>query len=459
MLVPEIRFAITDDDVRIAYQDFGSGPTVLYVLPFFSHLEVQWEQPLISRVYERMGRYLRVLLVENRGTGLSDRTEALPTLEDRMLDIEAVVNSANLDELSLLGPFAGAQMCVAYAARHPVRVEHLVLANPRVGRSLKDQADALKTDAPGPLAYTFQTEKRMMSTAARLGSGLKQSDLETIGSHSPSALDHPEYLRWLPRYERMWGSRESVRRQAESIGPLDIADIAPMVRTPTLITHTADNGILHVGYGRLLNQLLPNSKIIEFPGRDHFYWLGSNWHEIVDAQIEFIAGVTVEAPAERHFAVVMFTDIVSSTETSVAAGDSRWGRVLEQHESVTREVVGRHGGRVVKDTGDGFLCTLSSPSSAVDAAIALRRALSEIGIAIRVGLHAGEIESRGNDVAGAAVNVAARVVEVAEDDEIFTTASMSDLLLGSDHRFADAGEHDLKGFDRSWRLFRVVPTT
>lgn len=456
MQVPDIRFTIADDDVRIAYQDFGSGPTVVYVLPFFSHLEVQWEQPLIYRVYERMAKYLRVLLIENRGTGLSDAPEGLPTLEDRLLDIEAVVTSANLDGFSLLGPFAGAQMCVAYAARHPERVEHLVLANPRVGRSVKKEADALKTDAPGPLAYTFQTERKMLSTAAKLGSGLTESDLATIANHSPSALEHPEYLRWLPRYERMWGSRASVRRQAESIGPLDIAEIAPKVDTPTLITHTTDCGIIHVGYGRLLDHLLPNSHLIEFEGKDHFYWLGSNWHEIIDAQIEFIGGVSVETPAARHFAVVMFTDIVSSTEASIAAGDSQWSRVLAQHDAATTEIVRRHGGAVVKSTGDGFLCTFPSPSPAVEAAIELRQALSEIGVRIRVGLHAGEVETRANDISGAAVNLAARVVEAAADDEIYITASLRDLLLGSEHQFTDAGQHQLKGFGPSWRLFRVA---
>lgn len=456
MGVPEIRYATADDDVRIAYQDFGSGPALIYVLPFFSHIEGQWEQPLISRVFERMANYLRVLLLENRGTGLSDSTHHLPTLDERVLDIEAVARAANVDRFSLFGPFAGAQMCVAYAAKHPERVERLVLANPRVGRSLKQQADALKPDAPGPLAYSFLTDQRMLETAARLGSGLTDSDLRTIASHSPTALKHGDYLRWLPRYERMWGAREAVRRQTESIGPLDIADIAPTVETPTLITHTIDNGVIHVGYGRLLHHLMPNSKLLEFPGGDQFYWLAPNWHEIVDAQIEFIAGIPVEAPADRGFAVVMFTDIVSSTKTSIERGDTRWRVLLDAHDRITRAVVLEHRGETIKSTGDGFLCTFKSPTPAVAAAVELHEGLAEIGLRIRVGLHAGEIEVRADDISGAVVNLAARVVESIPGDDILTTGALRDLLMGSEHRFEDVGLHQLKGFEGSWRLFRVA---
>lgn len=456
MTIPEIRYAMADDGVRIAYQELGSGPPVIFVLPFFSHIEVQWEQPLITRMFDRMADYLGVVLLENRGSGLSDSTDHLPTLEDRVRDIEAVATAVNIDRFSLLGPFAGAQMCVTYAAKHPEQVDSLVLANPRVGRSVKESADLLEPDAPGPVAYTYQTQREMEEAAARLGSGLTEADLDRISNHSPSALAHPEYLRWLPRYERMWGSRESVRRQAESIGPLDIADIAPYVQTPTLITHIIDSGIIHAGYGRLLNRLMPNSKLMEFEGRDHFYWLGHNWREVIDAQIEFIAGAPVDTPMERRFAVVLFTDIVSSTRESIAVGDRGWREQLDAHDRTAQRVVSNHAGTLIKSTGDGLLAIFDTPTQAVVATAEVRHDLSRLGIRIRAGLHAGEVEIRGGDISGAVVNLAARVEQEAEDDDIYVTKAVRDMLLGSDHRFASVGEHSLKGFDEPWHLYRFV---
>lgn len=201
--------------------------------------------------------------------------------------------------------------------------------------------------------------------------------------------------------------------------------------------------------------MMPNSTLREFQGRDHFYWLAPNWHEIVDAQISFIAGIEVDAP-ERRFAVVMFTDIVESTESSMSAGDARWRQLLDEHDRASRDVVIRHAGTIIKNTGDGILCTFNSPSLAVSAALDLRSELGEIGLRIRVGLHAGEVEDRGDDVSGAVVNPAARVEESGSADEILLTASMRDILLGSTHSFEDAGLRELKGFDGSWHLYRVL---
>lgn len=455
MQVPEVHYATTADDVRIAYQVFGEGPTTVYVGPFFNHLEVQWEQPVIARVYERMAPYLNVILIENRGTGLSDRIDASPTLRSRTMDIEAVVDALGLDQVSLIGMFAGGQMCIDFAVRHPDAVDRLVIANARVGRKLKAEADALKPDAPGPLAYGTQYEGKMIETARRLGSELTEDDLTALAAHSPSAFNHPEYVQWLPRYERMWGDREMIRRQAESIAPLEISDIAQSVKAPTLLTHTADNGVLHVGYGRLLSQLIPGSTLLEFPGRDHHYWLAPNWREIIDAHIRFVGRSEIHAPVDRRFAVVMFTDIVDSTRTSMLEGDVRWRETLDIHDSVARRIVGRNGGTMVKMTGDGVLATFESPSNALRAATELERELRAVGIPIRAGLHAGEVEIRDEDISGSVVNLAARVMDAAGSGDVVTTGSMRELMLGSAFEFEPLGARSLKGFEGEWHLHRV----
>lgn len=453
---PEVHYAYTSDGVRVAFQVVGQGPPTVYTLPFFNHLEGMWEQPLITRVFERMAPYLRLILLESRGTGLSDRFETPPTLEERTSDIEAVVGAVDAETVNLIGLFAGAQPCVDYAVRHPEEVDRLVLVNSRVGRSVKEAADALKPDAPGPLAYSYLSEQRMIETSERLGSGLSASDISNMAAHSPSALDHPEFMRWWPRYERLWGPRESVKRQAESIGPLDIADIAHTVTVPTLITHNTDNGVIHAGYGRLLHQMIPGSTLMEFAGRDQFYWLAPNWSDIVDSHVRFLTGIEVADAVDRHFAVVMFTDIVDSTRQSMIAGDAEWHRRLDHHDQTSRRIIERHRGSVVKSTGDGVLAVFASPSAAITAATELRAALSSIGISIRAGLHAGEIDVRGDDVAGAVVNLAARVTETAGESDIVTSASLRDALLGSSYHFEPFGSHELAGFDGTWALHLVV---
>jgi class 3 adenylate cyclase len=454
--VPEVHYVTTEDDVRIAYQVFGEGPPVVYVGPFFNHLEVQWEQPVIARVYERMAPYLRVVLIENRGTGLSDRIDHTPTLTERTMDIEAVVDSVGLDRMSLIGMFAGGQMCVDFAVRHPEAVERLVVANARVGRKLKTQADALKPDAPGPLAYGTQYEEKMIETARHLGTELTEEDLAALAAHSPSAFNHPAYVQWLPRFERMWGDREMIRRQAESIAPLEVSDIAPRVVVPTLLTHTTENGVIHVGYGRLLNQLIPNSTLLEFDGRDQHYWLAPNWREIVDAHIRFIRRSEIQVPIDRRFAVVMFTDIVDSTQSSMSAGDVRWREMLDIHDAVAQRVVGRNSGTMVKLTVDGVLATFESPSSALRAATELERELGTVGIPIRAGLHAGEVEVREDDISGSVVNLAARVMDAAHSGEVATTSSLRDLMLGSGFEFEPIGVRTLKGFAGEWHLYHVA---
>ena len=253
----------------------------------------------------------------------------------------------------------------------------------------------------------------------------------------------------------MWGDREMVRRQAESIAPLEVSDIASQVEAPTLLTHTADNGILHVGYARLLSQLIPNATLLEFDGRDQHYWLAPNWREIVDAHISFIRRSEIQMPVDRRFAVVLFTDIVDSTRSSMSAGDVRWRDLLDIHDLVANRVVDRNSGRMVKMTGDGVLATFESPSNALSAATEMKRELGVAGIPIRAGLHAGEIEIRGDDISGSVVNLAARVLDAADDGQVATTGSMRDLMLGSLFEFEAIGSHALKGFDGRWQLYAV----
>ena len=441
---------MTEDDVRIAYQEFGGGPPTVYVPSLFTHLEGQWEHELVRRLFDRMAANLRVLTFDHRGAGMSDGYEVSPTLSERALDIQSVLDAARIERANLIGFEGGAQVAVAFAASRPERVERLVVVNARVGRSAAEKADELNPGADEPLLMTMAESH--LARADTHGTELGE-DVTLI---SPSAAKYPDYLRWLVRARRLFGPRDAYKRQVASIINLDIADVAPLVRAPTLITHTAGNRLFHVGYARLLAELIPDAALVEIEGDDQDYLLADNWSDIVDAHIRFITGADVQPPVQRRFAVVLFTDLVGSTQSSMASGDEHWHRQLDTHDRISREVVSRTRGSIIKHTGDGQLATFDAPSQAIDAAKLMHDRLTEAGMIIRAGIHAGEVEIRGHDISGAVVNLAARVQETAEDGRIRTTAAIKDLLIGSDFRFEAVGSHDLQGFDEPWTLYRVT---
>jgi class 3 adenylate cyclase len=227
--------------------------------------------------------------------------------------------------------------------------------------------------------------------------------------------------------------------------------------TRTLVLHVQGDRVLPAAGGRLLADLIPDAEYVEVGGEDHFAWIMPTWREIDDTLIEFATGTSVQRTSTRRFATVMFTDIVGSTRQSAERGDTAWRALLDSHDRIARGLVDEHGGRVVKSTGDGLLLTFDTPSQAVAYGVSLREALTGIGIAIRAGVHAGEIEVHDDgDVSGIAVNLAARVEQRAADGEFWASSTVRDMMLGGSTPFTDAGEHQLKGIDGTWRLFSVA---
>jgi class 3 adenylate cyclase len=238
---------------------------------------------------------------------------------------------------------------------------------------------------------------------------------------------------------------------------LDAGDSPERITTRTLIMHVAGDRVLPVAGGRLLAELIPDAEYVEVPGEDHFAWIMPNWRELNDVLIEFATGTKVSRATTRTFATVVFTDIVGSTRQSAERGDAEWRAVLDSHDRIARGLIDDAGGRVVKSTGDGLLVTFDTPSQGVECAISLRDALAGIGIDIRSGVHAGEIEVHDDgDISGIAVNLAARVEQAAGDGEIWASSTVRDMMLGGSTSFAEAGDHTLKGIDGTWRLFSVA---
>ena len=245
-------------------------------------------------------------------------------------------------------------------------------------------------------------------------------------------------------------------RQLDSVIGIDAGDAPERMVCRTLVMHVRGDRVLPVSGGRLLADVVPGAEYHEIEGEDHFSWIMPNWRDMTDHMIEFALGVQPGRETKREFQAVVFSDIVGSTKRSAAIGDLRWRETLDSHDRITRKLVAEHGGRAVESTGDGLLAVFPMPSDAVAYAISMREALSGIGIDIRVGIHAGEIESHDDGrVSGIAVNLAARVEQQAADGAVWASSTVRDMTLGGSTRYEDMGEHALKGIQGAWRLYAV----
>jgi len=235
----------------------------------------------------------------------------------------------------------------------------------------------------------------------------------------------------------------------------DVRDVLPSIRVPTLVLHKSDDIPIRIENGRYLSEHIGGARFVELAGADHFFWIGDT-DEFLGEVEEFLTGRRSVHERDRVLATVLFTDIVGSTERATHLGDAAWGRVLDQHDRLTRREVDRWRGRVIKSTGDGAVATFDGPARAIRCAAALRQALRDEQVTIRAGLHTGEIELRADDIAGIGVHIAARVEALAGSDEVLVTKTVTDLVAGSGITFADRGLHDLKGVSGGWQLFAVA---
>jgi class 3 adenylate cyclase len=236
----------------------------------------------------------------------------------------------------------------------------------------------------------------------------------------------------------------------------DASDALPLIAAPTLVVHNAGDNILPVAGAREAARAIPHARLVELPYDVHCDWAGNSIHAAIDVIEPFLAGqITPPVRTQRQLATVLFTDIVDSTGETRRRGDERWQRLLDELDAVTARAAADQSGRVVKSTGDGALCVFDGPGRAVTAALAVTRAAAARGIALRSGVHCGEVELRDNDLGGIAVHLAARIQEAAAPGEIVVSRTIVDLTFGSDLRFSERGAVTLRGFDQPWELFAV----
>ncbi len=447
--IPEIRYA-RSGDLNIAYQRFGSGPDVVIIPGMVSNVELAWEHEVYRRVREHNGRSVRCLEFDKRGMASSDRFEQIPTLEQRIDDILAVMDAEGLARAHILGLSEGGIMGQLFAALHPERVDRLVLVNSMIGFSALGDLRRQEDDPPMRQAEVFGRFQRMIA-----GWGREPEHL--VDLFAPSRNEDPAFIRWVGRFQRQTCSRADIQRQFESVLGLDANDRLGDIRAPTLVLNVTGDRAIPPAFGRYLAERIPGARYAQFPGEDHFCWVMPNWRELMDCWIEFVTGRAPVARSERRFATVLFTDIVDSTARSGEVGDAAWREMLDRHDRIAWQAAGRHAGTLVKNTGDGLLMTFGAPSQAVACATELTRALEDIGLRIRAGLHAGEVVVREDgDVTGLAVNLAARVQQAAVGGALWVSSTVRDLLLGGEWSFTERGEHQLKGIDGAWRLYELA---
>jgi class 3 adenylate cyclase len=434
---------VRSGDADIAYQVIGEAPRdVVLIYDWGNHLEEVGGHPRFADFIGSFAHYARVLWFDMRGIGMSGRvTEGISPIESWMGDLLAVMDAARSERATLVAQGQAAQMAVMAAATHPERVASLVLIN---GFARFARAE----DYPAGMPPHIQ-EVYLANVESLWGTGALASFV------GPSIVDQPGVVEWWARVERYGATPGLARARAESIMELDVRDLLPLVDVPTLVIHNRGNDYVRVAHGRYLAEHIRGATLVERNSADH--WPLSE-PDLVGAIEEFVTGErpTVHEP-DRVLATVLFMDVVNSTEQASSLGDRNWGNMLDVFEGIVEEGLGRYGGALSNTAGDGILATFDGPARAIRCAWDVRDRLERNGLEVRSGLHAGEVTKRGDDVAGIAVHIGARVSALAEPGEVLVTRTVRDLVSGSGISFAERGVHALKGVPDSWALYAATP--
>lgn len=450
--IPETHYAKTEDGLHLAYQSFGQGPSVVFIPPLVSNVEIAWELEIYRQALEYIARSIRIVQFDKRGIGGSDRFDEIPTLEQRIGDIAAVMDAAELESATVLGASEGGLMAQLFTARHPERVDRLVTVNSVLGRSQYSEAGAFWREgdpAPGSFEAKRRQFDQLMVTWGTDGKYF-------VEMFNPSRSGNEGYEQGAARFQRQCGSPADMRRQTESLFGIEGVD-HDEIRCPTLVQVATGDRVIPSFASRWLASRIDGATLHEVDSADHAVWTGDQWRVFADRMLEFVLGSSVTVTTTRRFATILFTDLVDSTARTASAGDKEWHEIRASHDRVARKVVEGAGGTVVKSTGDGVLATFDVPSAALSAAVALRGELVGLGLPIRAGIHAGEVEVLDDgDVSGVAVNLASRIEGAADDGEILVSSTVRDLSMGSGWTFTERGDFALKGFDGAWRLYALA---
>ena len=430
-----VRYAGKAAGRRVAYRVAGAGePVVLQIGGSASHQDLLWEQPDFRRLWAGIADGARVITLDRRGTGLSDALPADAKIGDHVDDVLAVLDEVGVANASLFAASEAARAAIATAARHPERVDRLVL--------FSGSASGAALDSEAMAAVRGFIEEHW-------GEG------RLVTMWAPSRAADERYVAWAGPYERGCSRPADAARLLEFALTTDVTQELADVRAPTLVMHRRDDAVMPIAGGRAIAAGIPGASFVELPGTDTLAFT-EDLDTVRGLMVRFLLGDAFAERPTRAFLTVLFTDIVGSTALAARLGDRRWGELLADWDAAARAVVDRHDGTWIKSTGDGALVTFGSPDQALAAAADLARASRAVGCEVRTGVHTGPCEQRPDgDVGGLAVHVAARVAALANGGEILTSRTVQDLVLGSELVFAERGEHELKGVPGSWRVFAL----
>jgi len=444
----EVAGYATSDGAYIAYEVLGTGPRdLIIVMDGFVPIDTMNDEPRMAHCMARLNSFARLIRFDRRGVGLSDPVSpsSPPTLEQWVADAIAVLDAAGSERAVVLAAAEMSPVGLLIAAMHPDRVEALVVVN-AYARALAD------TDYPEGVSAEVIAELIRSSTDTTPAEDAE----DFVFLAAPSAAHDPNFRRWWQETGRRGASPATARALLKVELESDVRAVLSTIQAPTLVAHMRDEAFVPMALGRYVADHIVGARWLEVAGADDYWW-GSDASDLVLDEIEeFITGTPSASPTNRVLSTVLFTDIVSSTERAHELGDHRWRDVLNSHDQSVRRQLTRFRGREVNTTGDGFVATFDGPARAVACACAIRDAARQLGLEVRSGVHTGEVELRGDDIAGIAVHIAARVASAAEPSTIRVSRTVTDLVIGSGIQFRDCGEHTLKGVPGTWALYEVV---
>lgn len=439
-----VRYAQVDG-LNLAYQVVGDGPIDLVMVDeWATPLEGRWDVPAIASRLNRLASFARVISFDKRGIGLSDPVGApgMAMPEIWVRDVVAVVNAAGAQRPVVLGAHEGGPIALLYAASLPERTDALILVN---------TGPRLLSDGPDyPWGFDPADWRPDLPGIVRVW---ERSD---DGESHIAAIEHdPWWREWYARARRQQAAPATGLALLQMLGQLDVRHILPAIAVPTLVMHRRHNHWWDVGAARWMASQVPGASFIELDGSDNYWWAGDA-DRVVDEIEQFLLGERAYGRSSRQLATMMFTDLVDSTSRASELGDARWRDLLEVHDATTIAEAERHGGRVVKHLGDGYLLTFEGPGAAIDAGRSIQAAVGRIGLDVRIAVHTGEVEHRSDDITGVGVNLASRLLGVAAPGELVVSGTVRGLVAGSGITFEPRGQHRFKGIDETWDVYRVV---